>query len=155
MMIFSPICTFSSPAFNSHYLWTCLLLISPLLRPLPIARLLILNSYDDNEASSAPAPAPAAAPPPTAPSQPQPVHEPVAQPEPESAPADVGMKVEDGGYGDDYQEEAYDDDDDVDFNLGNGSNSTPAAPQSQSHYQQDVSAPAYHNNRGSSAKEDG
>ena len=45
----------------------------------------------------------------------------------------------------------YDDDDDVDFNLGNGSNSAPVALPPQ----QEVSTPSYHSTRGPSAKEDG
>ncbi len=94
---------------------------------------------------------PVAARPTTTPSQPQPVNEVVAQPEPEPAPTDVGPRTDDGGYGDDYQEETYDDDDDVDFNLGNGSSNVPAAPPPQ----QDVSTPSFHSTRGPSAKEDG
>lgn len=116
-------------------------------------------SYDDNEPSTSnpPAPAPAAAAPPVAaaPSQPQPVADLPAQPDPVAAPTNLGPKIENNGYGDDYQEDTYDDDDDVDFNLGNDSGSTPVPPPPQQQ-QHDDSAPAYHQSgRGSSAKEDG
>ncbi|RYP78339.1 hypothetical protein DL771_000524 [Monosporascus sp. 5C6A] len=114
---------------------------------------LFADLYDDNEPSSASAPVAAPAPAPApAPSQPQPAAEAPAQPQPESNHADAGPHPADDGYGDDYQEENYEDDDDVDFNLGNGSSGTPAAAPPP---QQDMSAHSFHSTRGPSAKEDG
>lgn len=57
------------------------------------------------------------------------------------------------GYGDDYHDEAYDDEDDVDFDLGNGpTNSIAAAAPTR---QEESPGPAFHTTRGPSAKEDG
>ncbi|KAI0009946.1 hypothetical protein F4779DRAFT_335641 [Xylariaceae sp. FL0662B] len=108
--------------------------------------------YDDNEASVAPAQTSAPAPAVPAPPKPPPpveVHV-AAQPEVDQTPADVVPMAEENGYGDEYPEENYDDDDDVDFNLGNGPSSSALAPS-----QQEVSTPTYHTTRGPSAKEDG
>jgi hypothetical protein len=107
-----------------------------------------LSSYDDNDAAAAPAPA-------AAPAHHEPVAaEPIIAPAPASAPFDehAASVGDENGYGHDYNdnEEAYDDDDDeVDFNLGNSSNHAPAPKQ------EEVSTPAYHAARGPGAKEDG
>ncbi|KAI1438353.1 hypothetical protein GGR50DRAFT_424451 [Xylaria sp. CBS 124048] len=70
----------------------------------------------------------------------------------ESAPDDVGYGAAENGYGEGYHEDAYEEDDDVDFDLGNGStNNTGAAPSKQ----EESPAPAFHTTRGPSAKEDG
>ncbi|KAI1103171.1 hypothetical protein F4804DRAFT_238795 [Jackrogersella minutella] len=121
---------------------------------------LFADLYDDNDGSAAPAPAapvpaaPAPAPQPTptpASFNPQPSIETYNRPEPDQVPSDVAHTVDENGYGDDYQEDNYDDDDDVDFNLGNGPTSAAAV----AHSQQDDSASMYHSTRGPSAKEDG
>jgi hypothetical protein len=88
-------------------------------------------SYDDNEASSAPAPVhkESVAEPPPAPVETE------YHPDEQMAPA-----ADENGYGGEYHgnEEAYDDDDDdVDFNLGNGSGYA-AAPK-----QEEDSTPTY------------
>ncbi|KAI1081389.1 hypothetical protein F5B20DRAFT_63694 [Whalleya microplaca] len=111
--------------------------------------------YDDNEGAVAPAqasaPAHAAPAPAPAPSKPQPSFEPAGQPEVDQTPMDTAPAAEENGYGDDYPEDAYDDDDDVDFNLGNGQGFSGSAPP-----QQEVSTPTYNSSaRGPSAKEDG
>ncbi|KAL7623158.1 hypothetical protein AAE478_006839 [Parahypoxylon ruwenzoriense] len=121
---------------------------------------LFADLYDDNEApggappTAAPAqaaPAPAAAPTPSQISYPQPSIEAPGQPEFNQAPSDIAPVIDENGYGDDYQDENYEDDDDVDFNLGNG----PAAGSSVTQSQQEVSTPTFHSTRGPSAKEDG
>ncbi|KAI0386757.1 hypothetical protein F5Y04DRAFT_71198 [Hypomontagnella monticulosa] len=129
---------------------------------------LFADLYDDNEAAAAPAAAAAAAaapvaqaaqaPPPIATPTPaqlnahQSVEAPSQQPEIDQVYGDPTHTIEENdGYGDDYQDEPYEDDDDVDFNLGNGSAGAIAAAQ-QEH---DDSASAYHSTRGPSAKEDG
>ncbi|KAI1500762.1 hypothetical protein F5X99DRAFT_226287 [Biscogniauxia marginata] len=114
---------------------------------------LFADLYDDNDTSAAPAPAPAPAStstsaPAPAPPKPQLSAEVVAQPEYDPGHGDIAPTTE-NGY-DDIQEDNYEDDDDVDFNLGNGPSSNVAAP-----YQQEVSTPTFHTTRGPSAKEDG
>ncbi|KAH8158158.1 hypothetical protein CIB48_g10091 [Xylaria polymorpha] len=119
---------------------------------------LFADLYDDNDGSapmatappSAPAPAPAPAPvvasitPPVAQKAPEPQHE--------HAFDETNHGAGENGYGDDYHEDAYDDDDDVDFDLGNGpTNSTMAAPMKQ----EESPGPSFHTTRGPSAKEDG
>ncbi|KAI5922657.1 hypothetical protein F4810DRAFT_711251 [Camillea tinctor] len=106
---------------------------------------LFADLYDDNETSAAPAPLSAPPKP-----QPPPPAEVVAQPELDQAPVEDVAAVAENGYGDDFQEDNYEDDDDVDFNLGNGPTSNVAAAS-----QQEVSTPTYHATRGPSAKEDG
>jgi hypothetical protein len=108
---------------------------------------LFADLYDDNEA--APAAAPAAAP---VPQYSHPVPEAPANTKPDAAPDNGAGHIQGDGYGGDYQEENYDDDDDVDFNLGNGSAgiTTASAPPARD----EVSTPTY-NSRGPSAKEDG
>lgn len=77
--------------------------------------------------------------------------EPPAPAEPDNGPDEAyGATDQNGGYGEEYHEDNYDDDDDVDFNLGNGSTNNGAAPP-----QQEVSTPNFHSARGSSSKEDG
>ncbi|KAI1142557.1 hypothetical protein F5Y05DRAFT_231016 [Hypoxylon sp. FL0543] len=121
---------------------------------------LFADLYDDNDAPAAPAPAPAAsaaqtpaAAPPPAPVQlnSQPAVEVPNRADFDQAPSDVAHTAEENGYGDEYQEENYEDDDDVDFNLGNGNSGATAV----AHSQHDDSASAYHATRGPSAKEDG
>ncbi|CAJ2502893.1 Uu.00g102870.m01.CDS01 [Anthostomella pinea] len=108
---------------------------------------LFADLYDDNDAA-APATAPAA---PAAPAQSQP-SEAITHPEYEQASEDVAQSTEENGYGNDYHEDNYDDDDDVDFNLGNGTTSMTAAPVKQ----EEAHTPTYHHTtRGPSAKEDG
>ncbi|KAI1850625.1 hypothetical protein JX265_004335 [Neoarthrinium moseri] len=112
---------------------------------------LFADLYDDNDASAAPAP----------PSAPVKEQQPAAvDPSPVAAPADgpsdghAASAGDENGYGGDYHEneEAYDDDDDVDFNLGNGS-AHAAAPV---HQQEEAETPSFHAARGGpSAKEDG
>jgi hypothetical protein len=57
------------------------------------------------------------------------------------------------GYGDGYHEDAYDDDDDVDFNLGNGPTNNNNGASQMKH--EESPGPSYHTTRGSSGKEDG
>ncbi|KAI1380630.1 hypothetical protein F4677DRAFT_193475 [Hypoxylon crocopeplum] len=118
---------------------------------------LFADLYDDNEAPAASAPsapaaaqAPAPAPAP-APLKPQPSIEPPSRPDFEQLFGHVVPTAEEIGYGDDYQDENYDDDDDVDFNLGNG----PATISEGAQQQHDESASAFHTTRGPSSKEDG
>ncbi|OTB07021.1 hypothetical protein M426DRAFT_92737 [Hypoxylon sp. CI-4A] len=122
---------------------------------------LFADLYDDNDASAvpaqakAPAPAPAQsaqvqAPAPVAAPIPQPSVEAPSQPEFDQTHNDVAYAAEENGYGDEYQDEAYEDDDDVDFNLGNDPSATGSAAQPQ---QEDMAS--YHTTRGPSAKEDG
>ncbi|KAI5860309.1 hypothetical protein GGS23DRAFT_244879 [Durotheca rogersii] len=121
---------------------------------------LFADLYDDNEAGGTAAPpvaaVAAAAPAVSAPlsqiNPPQPMSiEAPAPAEFNQVPADVAPAADENGYDDEYQDENYDDDDDVDFNLGNG----PAASAVAAPPQQDASAPAFHTTRGPSAKEDG
>ncbi|KAI2618166.1 hypothetical protein GGR54DRAFT_640734 [Hypoxylon sp. NC1633] len=111
---------------------------------------LFADLYDDNEASAAPAPA-VAAPQASAPAPPipQPTVEAPPQAEIEHAPSDVMPTTEENGY-DEYQDENYDDDDDVDFNLGNDLSTAAVANPSQ-----DDTTPSYHPVRGPASKEDG
>ncbi|KAI1762394.1 hypothetical protein GGR53DRAFT_501793 [Hypoxylon sp. FL1150] len=112
---------------------------------------LFADLYDDNEPTGAPAPAAPAVQAPAA--SVQPTVEAPSQFEPDQTPGDVAHTVEENvAYDDTYQDEAYDDDDDVDFNLGNDQSSvnvTAAQPQHEE------STPTYHSSRGSGAKEDG
>ncbi|KAI0909998.1 hypothetical protein F4823DRAFT_390694 [Ustulina deusta] len=121
---------------------------------------LFADLYDDNDGSapSAPAPAPASAPAPApaptpvAASVPPPVTEKVPEPHAEHVFDETTRSAVENGYGDDYHEDAYDDDDDVDFDLGNGpTTSSMAAPTKQ----EESPGPAFHTTRGPSAKEDG
>ncbi|KAI1463951.1 uncharacterized protein F4812DRAFT_228349 [Daldinia caldariorum] len=131
---------------------------------------LFADLYDDNDAAAAPpsaaataatattaaAAAPAAqvstAPVPTpTPSNPQQSIETPSQYEMDQTHNEVAYTTEENGYGEEYQDENYEDDDDVDFNLGNGPSGAVTAAQPQ----QDDSASAYHTARGASAKEDG
>ncbi|KAK6074321.1 nuclear polyadenylated RNA-binding protein [Seiridium cupressi] len=110
---------------------------------------LFADLYDDNDGPSA-APAPAAAPAPKveAPAAP------AAAEEAASAQYDqyVPTGDENGQSGDYHEnEEVYDDDDDVDFNLGNGSSHNIAVKQ-----EEHVEAPSFHHAaKGSGSKEDG
>ncbi|KAI1642446.1 hypothetical protein F4815DRAFT_291549 [Daldinia loculata] len=124
---------------------------------------LFADLYDDNDASAAPPPPAAAAvaapavqaptahvPTPT----PQNVQQSVEEPnhhEIDRAHSEMAYAAEENGYGEEYQDENYEDDDDVDFNLGNG----PSGAVTIAQPQQDDSASAYHAARGASAKEDG
>jgi hypothetical protein len=83
---------------------------------------------------------------------PQPSVEAPAYPEPDLAIDTGAANVQGNGYGGDYQDDNYDDDDDVDFNLGNGS--TGAAPPPAAPVKEESSTPTY-TTRGPSAKEDG
>ncbi|KAF3005531.1 hypothetical protein E8E14_004900 [Neopestalotiopsis sp. 37M] len=114
---------------------------------------LFADLYDDNDVPSAPAAAPAAPPP----QKVEPTYEPAQA---AAAPiAEVNASYDNyapsgdvHGQGGDYHdaEEAYDDDDDVDFNLGNGSSHNVAPKQEES-----VAAPTFHSAKGPGAKEDG
>ncbi|KAI2624080.1 hypothetical protein GGS21DRAFT_532878 [Xylaria nigripes] len=130
---------------------------------------LFADLYDDNDTSalqaaahlpahapatatvSAPAlvPAPTPVPIPT-------VTPPLAEKQPETqieqAPDDMVYNAVENGYGDAYHEDAYEEDDDVDFDLGNGpTNNVTAAPAKQ----EESPGPTFHTTRGPSAKEDG
>lgn len=75
-----------------------------------------------------------------------------SQPEPEQAYGNaVSAAEETNVYDDSYQDEAYDDDDDVDFNLGDGPSTSAAAMQPQ----HEESTPMYNTTRGPATKEDG
>ncbi|KAI8946768.1 hypothetical protein F4801DRAFT_42971 [Xylaria longipes] len=115
-------------------------------------------SYDDNDGlaptatAPASAPAPVPAPAPVAASITPPVAQKAPEPQPEHAFDEMTHGAAENGYGDDYHEDAYDDDDDVDFDLGNGpTNSTMAAPMKH----EESPGPSFHTTRGPSAKEDG
>ncbi|ORY68721.1 uncharacterized protein BCR38DRAFT_137334 [Pseudomassariella vexata] len=106
---------------------------------------LFADLYDDNDTAATPAA-----------SKPEPSSEPhaPAAPVPEYNPDESAhAAAEQNGYGEEYHEDTYEDDDDVNFNLGNTASNNDA----NSHSQQDVSTPTYHSHsgRGSSAKEDG
>ncbi|KAH9906659.1 hypothetical protein F4778DRAFT_589833 [Xylariomycetidae sp. FL2044] len=118
---------------------------------------LFADLYDDNDTATASAPAPASLPTPTPAPVPAPV---IPQPAPDVAPSAEPMQsydemlpsAEENVYaGDEFHDDNYDDDDDVDFNLGNGPSTAPASIPPQ----QDISEPTYHTPRGSNAKEDG
>ncbi|KAH8671252.1 hypothetical protein BX600DRAFT_242984 [Xylariales sp. PMI_506] len=117
---------------------------------------LFADLYDDNDASAAAAPTAAATAPPPVPApvkQEPAIPDPPAHDEPEPQYDDQQNHMGDeNGYGGEYadNEEPYDDDDDVDFNLGNGASSHALAPR-----QEEVSTPTFHTNKGPSAKEDG
>ncbi|KAI0885428.1 uncharacterized protein GGS22DRAFT_129082 [Annulohypoxylon maeteangense] len=119
---------------------------------------LFADLYDDD---GAPASIPAAAAPAAQPSNPvpapattsfnqQPAVESYSRPENDQDHNDVAHTIEENGYGDEYQDDNYDDDDDVDFNLGNG----PTGAVTAVHNHQDDSS-VFHTTRGPSAKEDG
>ncbi|KAI0505931.1 hypothetical protein F5B22DRAFT_625984 [Xylaria bambusicola] len=121
---------------------------------------LFADLYDDNPGSApaapAPKPAPAMAavptPTPAAASIPQSVAEKASEPQAEYVSDEMAHSAVENGYGDDYHEDAYEDDDDVDFDLGNG----PAANSTAVPMRQEESlGPAFHTTRGPSAKEDG
>ncbi|KAI1336785.1 hypothetical protein F5Y15DRAFT_194739 [Xylariaceae sp. FL0016] len=106
---------------------------------------LFADLYDDNDGPAAPAPAA-----PAVPAQPQPPAS-VAAPVEAAQPIENAAPSGENGYGDDYQDDNYEDDDDVAFDLGNGpTNSGPPAIK-----QDEDSAPSYHTSKGPSAKEDG
>ncbi|KAI1462672.1 hypothetical protein F4805DRAFT_5232 [Annulohypoxylon moriforme] len=118
---------------------------------------LFADLYDDDGAP-APVPAAPAAQPSTSVPVPaaasftqQPSVESYSRPEADQEPNDVAHTTEENGYGDEYQDDNYDDDDDVDFNLGNG----PTGAVTTTHAHQDDSASMFHTTRGPSAKEDG
>ncbi|KAI0868871.1 hypothetical protein GGS24DRAFT_480852 [Hypoxylon argillaceum] len=121
---------------------------------------LFADLYDDNDASapnapatvSAPAPAPAAAPAPVVASIPLPVVEKFPEPQTEHVFNEATHGAAENGYGDDYHDEAYDDEDDVDFDLGNGPISNAMAVQAK---QEESPGPTFHTTRGPSSKEDG
>ncbi|KAI0473111.1 hypothetical protein GGR56DRAFT_599421 [Xylariaceae sp. FL0804] len=107
---------------------------------------LFADLYDDNDTSAAQASVPSAT------SQPQPPVEAAAQPG-ALQPSDNGVPHGlENGYGDDYQDDNYEEDDDVDFNLGNGpTTAAQVAPVKQ----EETPTPSFHTTRGPSAKEDG
>ncbi|KAI1773437.1 hypothetical protein F4818DRAFT_422567 [Hypoxylon cercidicola] len=117
---------------------------------------LFADLYDDNEPAAAPVPsAPAVqAATTSAQSKPQPSIEAHTRLEPDQAPNDAAaMGEENVAYDDTYQDEVYDDDDDVDFNLGNDQSSVTATTNAQPQHEE--STPTYHGSRSSGAKEDG
>ncbi|KAI1178632.1 hypothetical protein F4777DRAFT_537324 [Nemania sp. FL0916] len=123
---------------------------------------LFADLYDDNDASAptapvpvaapAPAVAPAAAQTPVSISIPVPLPEQIAAPQVEHVADEAVHGTTENGYGDDYHEEAYDDEDDVDFDLGNGPATTAIAPSTKL---EESPGPVFHTTRGPSAKEDG
>lgn len=102
----------------------------------------------------APAPVPTAVQAPVVASIPQPVAEKLPEPQAENTISEAAhpAAAAHNGYGDDYHEDAYDDEDDVDFDLGNGPTNGTMPAQTQ---QEDSPGPAFHTTRGPSAKEDG
>ncbi|KAI1812356.1 hypothetical protein GGS20DRAFT_26830 [Poronia punctata] len=135
---------------------------------------LFADLYDDNgEESSAPpaqttstpargpapssAPAPVAAPAPVTTHVPPPVEK-IPEYQPPQSSENVARGTVENAYGDDYHEEAYEEDDDVDFDLGNGPNNAPingAAPAHAKYEDSPGPSGGYHTTRGPSAKEDG
>ncbi|KAJ2984454.1 hypothetical protein NUW58_g6049 [Xylaria curta] len=125
---------------------------------------LFADLYDDNDGlapattAAAPASVPTSAPVPTPVPAPvvtsitPPVPEKAPEPKPEHVSQEVAYGATDNGYGGEYQDDAYDDDDDVDFDLGNGqtNNAMPVATKNE-----DSPGLAFHTTRGPSAKEDG
>ncbi|KAI8956598.1 hypothetical protein F5Y11DRAFT_361584 [Daldinia sp. FL1419] len=121
---------------------------------------LFADLYDDNDAAAVPPPvaavasavqiptAPALA---SAPSNPQQSVETPSHHEIDQTHSEMAYTTEENGYGEEYQDENYEDDDDVDFNLGNGPSGAVAIAQPQ----QDDSTSTYPATRGASAKEDG
>ncbi|KAI2467560.1 hypothetical protein F4781DRAFT_401917 [Annulohypoxylon bovei var. microspora] len=118
---------------------------------------LFADLYDDDGAPAAIQTAPAAQPSASIPVPAatsfnhQPLVESYSRPETDQEHNDIIHTTEENGYGDEYQDDNYDDDDDVDFNLGNG----PTSAVTAAHSHQDDSASMYHTTRGPSAKEDG
>jgi hypothetical protein len=113
---------------------------------------LTLHSYDDNDGASAPAPAAATTAP--APKVEAPVVPVTTHQVDDLAQYDHYVPTGDeNGQNGDYNEneEAYDDDDDVDFNLGNGSSHNVTQKQ-----EENAATPSFHHAaKGSSSKEDG
>ncbi|KAI0164383.1 hypothetical protein GGR52DRAFT_119207 [Hypoxylon sp. FL1284] len=121
---------------------------------------LFADLYDDNEPTAAPAPAASAPQAAAIPTQPEPQSiEAPGQLELDQAAANVAPVApaaeENGAYDDTYQEDAYDDDDDVDFNLGNDQSSVTATAIAAAQSQHDESTPTFHGARAPGAKEDG
>ncbi|KAI0811354.1 hypothetical protein GGR55DRAFT_678181 [Xylaria sp. FL0064] len=122
---------------------------------------LFADLYDDNDGSAPTAPAPAPVSAPASAPAPAPVAAPIAPPAAEKVPEpqveqhvpdESAHGVAENGYGGEYHEDAYEDDDDVDFDLGNGpTTSAVAAPTKQ----EESPGPSFHTTRGPSAKEDG
>lgn len=108
--------------------------------------------------ASAPAPAPTLAAAPVASTAPHPVTEKLPEFQTTQASEDVARGTVENTYGDDYQEDTYEEEDEVDFDLGNGPSSgtatTTAALAVPTKYEESP-GPSFHTTRGPSAKEDG
>ncbi|KAH6652695.1 hypothetical protein BKA67DRAFT_536421 [Truncatella angustata] len=119
---------------------------------------LFADLYDDNEAAAAAAPAAPVAPAPAAAPvtrQAAPAEAVAPAAEHDAAQYDQYMPTgDDNGHSGDYHdnEDAYDDDDDVDFNLGNGSSS---AHNAGLRHEEEVAMPSFHSKGPSNKGEDG
>ncbi|KAJ3563436.1 hypothetical protein NPX13_g8196 [Xylaria arbuscula] len=118
---------------------------------------LFADLYEDSAPTASapdPKPAPATASVPTPSAVATSIAQPVVDrlPEPQAEHDEMAHGAVENGYGDDYHEDAYEDDDDVDFDLGNGPVAGSTAMQAK---HEESPGPAFHTTRGPSAKEDG
>ncbi|KAI1362344.1 hypothetical protein F5Y08DRAFT_277476 [Xylaria arbuscula] len=118
---------------------------------------LFADLYEDSAPTASapdPKPAPATASVPTPSAVTTSIAQPVVDrlPEPQAEHDEMAHGTVENGYGDDYHEDAYEDDDDVDFDLGNRPVAGSTAMQAK---HEESPGPAFHTTRGPSAKEDG